>query len=214
MRARAGPAGGRGGGADGGSIPRGLGVRPARPAGLCGSSGWTSGYGGVPERPVAYSRPTDLSERTPEWSEGAQEEKDLEVGRVVVTPPGGRLRRPVFPLGDASSAPRLRVPGSRGWEPVRRACRAAGASRCARTGGCLCRPVLAMHPTQWLKRFVSRLKKKKKTSRRMGCPPGRDIHGNYHDVQFESIPTIPFNTQSIVLRAVLHVIGSQISIAR
>lgn len=51
MSARAGPAGGRGGGADGGSLPRGLGVRPAGPAGLRGSSGWVTGCDRGPGAP-------------------------------------------------------------------------------------------------------------------------------------------------------------------
>lgn len=89
----------RGGGADGGPIPRGLGVGPARPAGLWASRGWTSGSGGDPGRLGSQLRPTGLSGLHARRVRGSPRKKDLEAGRVAGDSSGGCLRRPVFPLG-------------------------------------------------------------------------------------------------------------------
>lgn len=114
MSARAGPAGGRGGGADGDSLPRGLGVRPAWPAGLWGSSGWVircgrgrgaPGFLIEPHWPLWNVHPPD------QWE--PKRNRSLRRGGWPATPRGvcGALS---FLWGDASSARRLRVPGSLG----------------------------------------------------------------------------------------------------
>lgn len=72
--------------------------------------------------------PLAFLDRTPKWSRGALEQ-DLEVGRMAGDFPAGCVYSALsFLWGDASSSLRLRAPGSRGWEPVRCACRADGAS--------------------------------------------------------------------------------------
>lgn len=144
---------------------------------------------------------------------GTQEEEDLKAGRMAGDSSGGVCGALYFLWGDASSALRLRAPGSRGWELTRCAYRAAGA-RCARAGVSV-PPVLAMHPPLWflLECFVFRQERKEreenKTEER-GYLPGQGIHVSLYDVQFEFIPTLPFSTRIVVLRAILNVVGSQI----
>lgn len=126
-------------------------------------------------------------ERDPEWSGEPRTNRTSRRGGGPATPPGGRLRRPVFPLGDASSAPRLRAPGSRGWEPVRCADRAARASSALCELMYLCYRPERCIPPLWLllERVVFRLKRKKKR-----CPPDQNIH-NFHVVQFENLNPFP-----------------------
>lgn len=123
--------------------------REASASGLLGLLGYWVPAGGsmwsASRSTWFFNRSTGLSVAHAQWPGEPKKTRTLRRGGWLVTPPRGVCGALYFLWGDASSALRLRAPGSRGWELTRCAYGAVGAS-CARAGVSV-PPVLAMHPT-------------------------------------------------------------------